>query len=226
MVMCVLQTMTKSKTFPLKQNLTCANYGVYVATCNLFFSLRYFGHFCETFGHWHISIICLTDVLKLALLTFYQRSVLSHSDEHQCGFVALLDECRQTVFQFQWKNYSEKTYFLVLEWLQLVFGFIDFDFLLGFVRILCWLLLFQPFNFSPVSIACSFQDWVCVLLPFDEIDFLLKKFQIDSLLSLLWGLVTWLQIRASKNHRKVKSRASDVACPKFLEVPNVFTLSE
>jgi len=26
--------MTKSETFPLKQNVTCANYGVYVATCN------------------------------------------------------------------------------------------------------------------------------------------------------------------------------------------------
>jgi len=25
--------MTKNKTFPLKQNLTCANYSIYVATC-------------------------------------------------------------------------------------------------------------------------------------------------------------------------------------------------
>jgi len=31
----VSQTMTKRKTFPLKQNLTCANYGVYVTTCNV-----------------------------------------------------------------------------------------------------------------------------------------------------------------------------------------------
>ena len=34
------------------------------------------------------------------------------------------------------------------------------------------LLLLQPFNFSPVSIACNFQDWGCVIL--HEIDFLLK----------------------------------------------------
>jgi len=34
------------------------------------------------------------------------------------------------------------------------------------------LLLLQPFNFSPVSFACNFQDWGCVILR--EIDFLLK----------------------------------------------------
>jgi len=32
--------------------------------------------------------------------------------------------------------------------------------------------LLQPFNFSPVSFACNFQDWGCVILR--EIDFLLK----------------------------------------------------
>jgi len=32
------------------------------------------------------------------------------------------------------------------------------------------LLLLQPFNFSPVSFACNFQYWGCVLLC--EIDFL------------------------------------------------------
>jgi len=32
--------------------------------------------------------------------------------------------------------------------------------------------LLQPFNFSPVSIACNFQDRGCVILR--EIDFLLK----------------------------------------------------
>ena len=31
----------------------------------------------------------------------------------------------------------------------------------------------QPFNVSPVSFACNFQDWGCVILR--EIDFLLKK---------------------------------------------------
>jgi len=34
------------------------------------------------------------------------------------------------------------------------------------------LLLLQPFNFSPVSFPCNFQDWGCVILR--EIDFLLK----------------------------------------------------
>jgi len=34
------------------------------------------------------------------------------------------------------------------------------------------LLLLQLFNFSPVSFACNFQDWGCVVLR--EIDFLLK----------------------------------------------------
>ena len=34
------------------------------------------------------------------------------------------------------------------------------------------LLLLQSFNFSPVSFACNFQDWGCVILR--EIDFLLK----------------------------------------------------
>ena len=34
------------------------------------------------------------------------------------------------------------------------------------------LLLLQPFNFSPVSFACNFHDWGCVILR--EIDFLLK----------------------------------------------------
>jgi len=31
-----------------------------------------------------------------------------------------------------------------------------------------------------------------------------KKLQIDSLLSLLWRLVTWIQLRSSLNHGKVK----------------------
>ena len=45
----------------------------------------------------------------------------------------------------------------------------DFDCSLEFVFSL---LLLQPFNFSPVSFACNFQDWGCVILR--EIDFLLK----------------------------------------------------
>jgi len=33
MIPCVLQIMTKTKSFPLKQNLTRPNYGIYMATC-------------------------------------------------------------------------------------------------------------------------------------------------------------------------------------------------
>ena len=45
----------------------------------------------------------------------------------------------------------------------------NFDCSLEFVSSL---LLLQPFNFSPVSFSCNFQDWGCVILR--EIDFLLK----------------------------------------------------
>jgi len=31
----VSQIISKTKTFPLNQNLTCADYGIYVATCVL-----------------------------------------------------------------------------------------------------------------------------------------------------------------------------------------------
>jgi len=37
------------------------------------------------------------------------------------------------------------------------------------------------FSLSPVSFACNFQDWRCVILR--EIDFLLKNLLIDSLLT-------------------------------------------
>jgi len=36
MVPCVLQIMSKTKAFPHNQNLTCAKYGIYVATCVIF----------------------------------------------------------------------------------------------------------------------------------------------------------------------------------------------
>jgi len=36
------------------------------------------------------------------------------------------------------------------------------------------LLCSYPFNFSPVSIACKFQDWGCVLRSVTEIDFLFE----------------------------------------------------
>jgi len=40
---------------------------------------------------------------------------------------------------------------------------------------LLFLLLLQAFNFSPVSVACKFQDCGCIILR--EIDFLLKLYR-------------------------------------------------
>jgi len=62
------------------------------------------------------------------------------------------------------------------------------------------LLLFQPFNFSPVSFACNFQDWGCVILR--EIDFLLKICWSIPCLHPLWKVHTRIEICASLNHRK------------------------
>jgi len=62
------------------------------------------------------------------------------------------------------------------------------------------LLLLQPFNFSPVSFACNFQDWGCVILR--EIDFLLKICWSIACLHSSWKVHNSIEIRASLNHRK------------------------
>ena len=62
------------------------------------------------------------------------------------------------------------------------------------------LLLLQPFNFSPVSFACNFQDWGCVILR--EIDFLLKIYWSIPCLHPSWKVHTWIEICANLNHRK------------------------
>jgi len=62
------------------------------------------------------------------------------------------------------------------------------------------LLLLQPFNFSPVSFACNFQDWGCVILC--EIDFILKICWSIPCLHPSWKVHTWIEICASLNHRK------------------------
>jgi len=62
------------------------------------------------------------------------------------------------------------------------------------------LLLLQPFNFSPVSFACNFQDWGCVISR--EIDFLLKICWSIPCLHPSWKVHTWIEICASLNHRK------------------------
>ena len=51
------------------------------------------------------------------------------------------------------------------------------------------LLILQPFNFSPVSFACNFQDWGCVILR--EIDFLLKICWSIPCLGPSWKVHTW-----------------------------------
>ena len=54
------------------------------------------------------------------------------------------------------------------------------------------LLLLQPFNFSPVSFACNFQHWGCIILR--EIDFLLKICWSIPCLHPSWKVHTWLEI--------------------------------
>jgi len=51
------------------------------------------------------------------------------------------------------------------------------------------LLLLQPFNFSPVSFACNFQDCGCIILR--EIDFLLKICWSIPCLHPSWKVHTW-----------------------------------
>ena len=51
------------------------------------------------------------------------------------------------------------------------------------------LLLLQPFNFLPVSFACNFQDWGCIILR--EIDFLLKICWSIPCLHPSWKVHTW-----------------------------------
>ena len=94
------------------------------------------------------------------------------------------------------------------------------------------LLLLQPFNFSPVSFACNFQDWECVILR--EIDFLLKICWSIPCLHPSWKVHIWIEICASLNHRKkTKADGSRLIPRKHTEtlvllsvvlVSNAFTL--
>ena len=65
------------------------------------------------------------------------------------------------------------------------------------------LLLLQPSNFSPVSFACNFQDWGCVILR--EIDFLLKICWSIPCLHPSWKVHTWTHLQVSQIP-KIKSR--------------------
>ena len=62
------------------------------------------------------------------------------------------------------------------------------------------LLLLQPFNFSPASFACNFQDWGYIILC--EIDFLLKICWSIPCLHPSWKVHTWIEVCASWNNRK------------------------
>ena len=61
------------------------------------------------------------------------------------------------------------------------------------------------FNLSPVSFACNFQDWGCVILR--DIDFLSKICWSIPCLHPSWKVHTWIEICASLNHRK-KTKAN------------------
>jgi len=108
----VHKMMTKSKPCPLKQGLTYANYVVYIATvsCKLCHQ-QYVDQTVNIFSG------CQPNESN-PVYTIYQRFVLNHSGERQCGFVLVLLRCstsgdRQS-FSFSESNYSETTHFPVL----------------------------------------------------------------------------------------------------------------
>jgi len=87
------------------------------------------------------------------------------------------------------------------------------------------LLLLQPFNFSPVSFACNFQDWGCVVLR--EINFLLKIYWSIPCLHPSWKVHTWIKIRASLNHRKkTKAEGSRLIPRKHTETLVLFSVAD
>jgi len=97
----------------------------------------------------------------------------------------------------------------------------DFDCSLEFVFSL---LLLQPFNFSPVSLVCNFQDWGCVILR--EIDFLLKICSSIPCLHPSWKVHTWIEICASLNHRKkMKAEPSRLILRKHTETLVLLSMS-
>jgi len=79
--------MTKRKTFLLKQNLTCANYVVYVSTCNVvIYAINNMKAKQQTYfpaANPTKAILLFAHILPMLYL--------NHSIKRQCGFAALLD---------------------------------------------------------------------------------------------------------------------------------------
>ena len=165
-----------------------------------FFSMRHFGHFSiKHFGH--LSHCCMkfaaTVFISLHLQTSWPKSpnffgrfknILvcdrkkENNSNHRCaaanrGWIccawflisALLSKLhlKALVFLYAFRGISRLPLQSVCYGFERVLR--NFDCSLEFVFSL---LLLQPFNFSPVSFACNFQDWGCVIL--HEIDFYLK----------------------------------------------------
>ena len=111
------------------------------------------------------------------------------------------------LFNFWVNTYFMSQFFVatsILDVSQLVkmlwFMSLYYEILIVVLSLFFSLLLLQPFNFSPVSFACNFQDWGCVILR--ESDFLLKICWSIPCLHPLWKVHTWIEICASLNHRK------------------------
>ena len=193
-------TNNDKKNFPLKQNLTGGNYGVYVATCNV---LRYIINNVLAKAQTYLPVANPTKVILL-FLTHFTNALLWVMLRCSTNGV-------RKPSSFSENNYSETTYFPVLQWLQLMFGFTDLNFILEFVWNLCSCFSLSIFT-RKYCLQFSGLCLCSVTLTWNR--FLVKKIQIDSLVSLMWRLVTRMQIRTSWIIAKL-SRASDAASPNF-----------
>ena len=204
-------TNNDKKNFPLKQNLTGGNYGVYVATCNV---LRYIINNVLAKAQTYLPVANPTKVILL-FLTHFTNALLWVMLRCSTNGV-------RKPSSFSENNYSETTYFPVLQWLQLMFGFTDLNFILEFVWNLCSCFSLSIFT-RKYCLQFSGLCLCSVTLTWNR--FLVKKIQIDSLVSLMWRVVTRIQTRTSWIIAKL-SRASDAASPNFWRCQIFLTLSE
>ena len=188
----VSQLLTKTKTFKLNQSLTCADFGIYVATCVICheqyvdqtsnkFSKRWSAHR----SNWNKQD-CKTDSDKdqMALSRHYSENhgTINKPLLHEACTVTFVDQpsclsrdiCEnkwyhlidaQINIQNMMSQFHESVFFLSpLVFLTSVSLLRRYDFELVLRNFDCSLefvfslLLLQPFNLSPISFACNFQD--------------------------------------------------------------------
>ena len=83
------------------------------------------------------------------------------------------------------------------------------------------LLLLQRLNFSPVSFACNFQDWGCVILR--EIDFLLKICWSIPCLHPSWKVHAWAGLFVVRHVSSILSRKKQHFVSFIRQPRSVFT---